>query len=148
MKIILSASVYKWCYLSSGRGQLNDDASALVIRSATMGEVVKSIIVCRHFWMTPQKSLISKFVNSCYYSYLFPIFNITIRNMCLSLVILSVDLCKIIILVHKVVTFTCQYRPSVDHEMSIELGEVPRPKAFTGASMYSRKETQKIKITL
>ena len=45
-------------------------------------------------------------------------------------------------MVHKVVTFTCQYRPSVDHEMSIELGEVPRPKAFTGASMYSRKETQ------
>ena len=33
--------------------------------------------------------------------------------------------------------FTCQNDPSVDQEMFKELGEVPRPKPFTGASMYS-----------
>ncbi len=47
-----------------------------------------------------------------------------------------------LVLVHLIVVLkktlvTCQYRPSVDHEMSTELGEVPRPKALTGASMYS-----------
>ena len=37
----------------------------------------------------------------------------------------------------KQLSLTCQNDPSVDQDMFKELGEVPRPNPFIGASMYS-----------